>query len=287
MITYAVCILCIAMFVHQVYSDKVYKAALDAFCEFDTQNFFEKIQERQGEDFCQIVMPMMRWAGGLDKDLLVLVEESGAYYSDDELKAGEDQFYSALELEFRRFEIEVPPSATTQWKFDPRELNFQKMFTSSFSHADWEHLVFNLIFFFAFSVTAELLLGSFPFLILLLLSCVSTHYIYWYGAFGFDNSRPTLGLSAVVMTFMTMMAVIYPHKKVRVFYWLVFFVGIVRVPLLFLVALYVGMDIYSISRIEDNSNVNYLSHIGGAATGALMAMGYLILSWAREVRHGH
>lgn len=272
------------MFVHQVYSEKVYTAALDDFCEFDTQNYFEEIQSRQDEYFCQNVLPLMRWAGGLDKELLVLSEVAGAHYSEDELKASEDKYYAALELEYRRFEKEVAPSATAEWRFDPRELNVHKMFTASFSHTDWEHLVFNLVFFFAFSVTAELMLGSVPFLILLLLSCISTKYVYWYGAFGFDNSRPTLGLSAVVMTFMTMMAVIYPHKKVRVFYWLIFLVGIVRVPLLLLVAFYVGTDIYSITRLEDDSNVNYLSHIGGAATGALMAMGYLVLSWGREAK---
>lgn len=280
-LTYLVCAICIAMFIHQEYSHRVYSESLDEFCEAGGNDIFSNIAEVQDKNFCQNLFTNIRLSDDSNVQLSTIAKKIAFIKNKDQLEVSSDQIFSALSVEYVRFEKSVPIDVTTEWWFDPKNINYKRMITSSFSHGDWEHLAFNLIFFFAFSVSAELLLGSVVFFGVLLISCITTSFLYSYGAFGFDNSLPTLGLSGVVTTMMAMMAVIFPHKQVRVFYWLIVFGGVFRVPLLLLSVFYIGMDIYGMTKLVEGSNVDYLSHLGGAATGAVVAVFYLLFNWSR------
>jgi membrane associated rhomboid family serine protease len=276
-----VCVICVAMFIHQEYSCKAYSVALDEFCEEEGDGLFSEILAAQEEGFCQKLFSHVRISAKPIAALSDISKNIAVVDNEGQETPSAEQILNTLKIEYARFEKSVPVDVTTQWWFEPQNLDYKRMITSSLSHADWEHLAFNLVFFFAFSVSAELLLGSMVFLAVLLLSCITTSLLYSFGAFGFDSSLPTLGLSGVVTTMMAMMAVIFPHKHVRVFYWFIVLAGVFRMPLLILAAFYIGMDIYGMAKIVEDSNVNYLSHLGGAATGAVVAALYLLFNWSR------
>jgi hypothetical protein len=83
------------------------------------------------------------------------------------------------------------------------------------------------------------------------------------------------------MANMAAIAVLFPHKMVRIFYWLIFFIGVVRAPLLLLVGTYVAVDVYGLRWLQQESSVGYLSHVVGAATGSVAALLFLIFGAKR------
>ena len=177
----------------------------------------------------------------------------------------------------------IPPHATQQWMYLPQSPSLTRMFTSAFAHGGWQHLVMNLVFFLVFASAVELALGRVVFVLIFAAACILPSLAYSAGLFGADNSRPSLGLSAVVMAYMAAIALLFPHRMVRVFYWFIFLIGVFRVPLLLLVATYVGLDLYGLRWLQASSNVGYLSHLVGAATGCVAAILYLVFR-AKQLR---
>ncbi|MFL0798617.1 MAG: rhomboid family intramembrane serine protease [Cellvibrionaceae bacterium] len=180
----------------------------------------------------------------------------------------------------------VADEVTVSLMYYPQEYGIKRMFSSAFSHADWEHLIFNLVFFLAFSIAVELSLGSFLFAVFIAFTCVVKSLVYSYGGFGLNNSLPSLGLSGVVFGVMAFSALVYPLKFSRCFYWIIIVMGVVRVPALLLVGAYIGVNYYDVLGGSE-TNTNYLAHLGGAAAGFLAAIFYILVkALKRMFRNG-
>ena len=65
-----------------------------------------------------------------------------------------------LELAYDDFKSSVKPSLTERLAYDPASYNVWHMVTAAFAHASWIHIIGNLMFFFAFGVTVEIVIGS-------------------------------------------------------------------------------------------------------------------------------
>lgn len=282
-VTISICILCIGVFIHQMQSHMVYNSSLKLFCENDFNESDNKLifpifsEDTQSSCFAffQIISMDTNPAGKLENTIDML-KDMGVH---TEFEITEEVLEARLISSFKSFQNKVPVNVTTLLWYNPRDLDIRRMVTSTFSHADWTHLVFNLIFFYAFAVSAELLVGSAFFSFIVFSTCLTTGIIYSSGTFGLQNEAPTLGLSGVVIAIMAMMGTIFPHKFVRCFYWFIFVIGAFRIPLLFLVLIYVGLDIYGLKTVSEDTNVDYLSHLGGAATGCFYALLYLLFRW--------
>lgn len=118
---------------------------------------------------------------------------------------------------YRAFAAEAPPLYSAYLWHDRPSWNLWRMLTSSIAHASWDHVIFNLLFFFAFAAAVELVIGP-----VLFLACF---VLLAFGIGGFDNiispwaddPGPTLGLSGVVMGMMTLAMYLIPRAKVRFF----------------------------------------------------------------------
>jgi membrane associated rhomboid family serine protease len=109
---------------------------------------------------------------------------------------------------------------------------------------------------------------------------VSTSLAYSYSVAGTADAVPTLGLSGVVMGMIGFVAVVMPTLGIRCFFWFLLFVRRFSLPSLLLAAWFVGWDIYELHTQDPDSNTNYIAHVSGAATGALI--GLVFRFWRRD-----
>lgn len=200
------------------------------------------------------------------------------HHEDFARRAGEE-IARRYEKLYRAFVGEAPPFYTARLWHDRPSWNLWRMLTSSVAHASWDHVIFNLFFFFAFASIVELVIGP-----VLFLACF---VLLAFGIGGFDNiiSRwtddpgPTLGLSGIVSGMMGLAAYFVPRVKIRFFFWFIISIGFVALPLWFVGLWYVGWDLYYQLRSTWHY-VNYVAHLSGAAFG--LALG---LAFFRTKRH--
>jgi len=156
--------------------------------------------------------------------------------------------------------------------------NVWRWITGQLSHADWEHIFFNLLFFVTVAIGVEALIGPvyFGLVILGLLFGVSlTDNLVHLNA---PNIHRSVGFSGVVSGIMAMFAVLLPLARVRFFYWFFAIVGSVSFPGLVVVAWFVGWDMWYLASNVHNG-VSYLAHVAGALWGAAFA---LLFFWKRR-----
>lgn len=181
-----------------------------------------------------------------------------------------------LVSEVTRFQLIVPGSITAEMWFDPKSPSEINYFTSAISHADWQHLVFNLVFFFAFSLAVEQTLGSLLYLLFSAATCVVVALEYQYNFLGVGSTLPLLGLSGVISALMGFVLCVYPMSKAYVWCWLLVFVKTLRLPIFLLVPFYIALDIYGLFLDDGLDNISYESHLSGFAIGVVCAFLYLI-----------
>jgi hypothetical protein len=63
-----------------------------------------------------------------------------------------------IERQYERYRASAPVELTAA-SYVPSTFDPWTMITSSFAHADWSHVIFNVLFFVAFAATVEICLG--------------------------------------------------------------------------------------------------------------------------------
>lgn len=183
-----------------------------------------------------------------------------------------------LRTGYERFERAVPLNLTDELQYDPLQLKIKQMVTAVFSHGSWTHLIFNLVFFYAFAASVEIIVGSLSFMFIILAMAVSTGLAYSYSVAGTPEAAlPTVGLSGIVMGMMALLAVMAPKVKIRCFFWFLFFVRFFSLPALLLAAWYIGGDLYNMSTDDGSAGINFVAHVSGAASGALIGLLYWLI----------
>ena len=153
------------------------------------------------------------------------------------------------------------------------------MITSSFSHGDWGHIIFNLIFFVAFATTVETIVGPVAFVLFIFISSLVIGVTDSIVSELLDNHHRTLGLSGVVMGVMGLFAYLLPRGKIRCYYWFFVVFGSVAVPGWILAGWYIGGDIYQLFASDNHGAINVLAHVAGGVSGFLY--GFFFLKGAR------
>ncbi len=256
---------CLLIFALQVYSERQYEKRVINYCEHELKSevvpIFKKVVSAGLFGGCADFM--------IDWDMNPENRNLDYFSYKAQITQLEQQ---VLSDELKRYSTVVPNvPLTVEWWHDPLNSEVTQYITSSFLHADWEHLLFNLMFFFVFSLIIEQLLGSVIYLVFFAFCCVTTGIAYESDLFGVHSHLPTLGLSGVVMGLMALSACIYPRKKIAVLLWFLIIVTTIRVPVILLVSFYVLSDIYGIAYLMNDSNVNYVAHLAGSITGLAFA----------------
>jgi membrane associated rhomboid family serine protease len=279
-LTLLICILCALVYWQQYSVDRQYVQALKRFCLEDLSQrelaWLNRVPAERRDSKCGFLLESIRETGDAGSE----IERLAALTRPIKLFTSEQENRKHVETQlteiYRKFERDVPEPLTRDLVYDPHDLNVIKMFTATFSHGSLLHLVGNLLFFYIFGAAVEMALGSLVLLGFVVVTTLGTSLAYSYSMSGVEGALPTLGMSGVVMAAVAALGVMMPAVRIRCFFWFFVFFRVYRIPALVLAVWYVGWDIYEINRLGDNSYVNYVAHLSGAAMGAALGLYYLV-----------
>jgi len=141
--------------------------------------------------------------------------------------------------------IHLLAPASPSLMYFPDTWNPVTMLTASIAHADWGHIIFNLIFFYAFSPMLEMAIASAKRYVLTLLAVAFvTHITYSLFSLITGEYIPTLGLSGVVFGVIGFSAYIIPRARIVTFVWVLVFARNVYIPAWVLAAWFISWNIW-------------------------------------------
>ncbi len=283
-VTVFICLLCLFVYWEQYTTDKQHSDAVAAFCSETLDTNTLTIHRRIGERFpgigCQLIYKTLRDTESPAerlREIIDSIEPLGLFTPINEDRA---YMYGLVAERFKRYQLQVPAPLTAKLAYDPANPDIRRMLTSTFSHGDVIHLLGNLLFFFIFAASVELVVGNLLFAGFIAFATVGTSLGYSYATLGVAQALPTVGLSGVVMAALAALGVIVPRAQIRCFFWFLLMFRVFRLPVWLLALWYIGWDLFELNRLGATTYVNYASHISGAVLGVLF--GLICLVFARE-----
>jgi membrane associated rhomboid family serine protease len=153
--------------------------------------------------------------------------------------------------------------------------------TYMFIHADWMHLLANMLFLWVFGDNVEDAFGHFGYLVFYLFCGVAAalaHTLFYP-----DSRMPLIGASGAVAGVLAAYLVLFPHARV----WILLFLRLpLRIPALWVLLGWLAFQVASLAlsdMSQDGVSVAWWAHIGGFAAGA--AVTWAIRSRLRERLH--
>lgn len=155
--------------------------------------------------------------------------------------------------------------------YDLAPMGVVQLFTSMFIHADFFHVLGNLIVLLAFALPFEERIGHRPFLLLYLgaglIGALAQVGAYW------GDPMLLMGASGAVFGIIGAFAAAYPRLVVPLPLPLMVVMIFVRMRVIVGAAIFGALQLLYLATISPFDNTAYMAHIGGLAGG-------LILSWA-------
>jgi membrane associated rhomboid family serine protease len=145
---------------------------------------------------------------------------------------------------------------------------YANLFTYAFLHADWMHLLSNMLFLWVFGDNIEDALGHVKFL-LFYLACAALAALV-HIAFNIDSTGPLIGASGAVAGVMGAYILLYPHARVYVLFRIVIPIPL-PVPAMWMLGVWIATQIFFVL-IGSEDPVSWWAHLGGVAAGALLAI---------------
>lgn len=157
----------------------------------------------------------------------------------------------------------------TGFYLQPDNPKIYQFFTSMFLHADIYHLLGNMLFLWVFGNNVEDRLGK-------------VGYVFFYLAAGvfadighlLTSAAPVLGASGAIAGVTGMFLALFPHTRIRIFYFF-FFIGMFEVPAMLIVMFYFLKDLLFWGG-GLGGNVAYTAHLAGNAAGFAVGMTLLL-----------
>lgn len=273
--TLLIIVVCIVVYWQQYNSHKQHVLKANRYChslESETQTVLQNITNKtQPAKYCYEFFQEIQLSQVTDSltEIVKQARPTGLYPNKEQDFAY--QYHRALTA-FTGFKEAVPANLTDKLVYKPGSTDIGAMLTSTVSHGSVAHLVGNLLFFYIFAASVELVLGSLVFAALALTFSVGTSLAYGYVASASGVDIPTIGLSGVVMAMIALLATMMPQAKIRCFFWLLVIVKIIRIPAIVLALWYIGWDFYEYYQLGLSSPINYVAHVAGALMGLLIGL---------------
>jgi len=159
--------------------------------------------------------------------------------------------------------------------------------TYSFLHGSASHVIFNMLFLYLTGAVVEDVFGGIFLLILYMASGFAaglTHVL-----FNMNAALPCIGASGSVAGLMGAFLLRFYKVKIHFLYFLfvvfAFFRGVIALPAFFVLPIWFLIQlIYGISELGLYSNIAYMAHVGGFASGlVIMAIGMLMFAKKQTV----
>ena len=287
-LTILVGLLCIGVFVAQSNSERALKDAAVAHCDQEEgRGFRQALQRVAGSNdpqTCVALMLALANSGDERAALGRIVEQlgTGSRLGEQSLATYYEQ---SLLDSYRTFRRSTPGNLTARLAYPPESWNPLRMLSAAVAHGSWSHLIGNLIFFYAFAATVEMLLGPLLYLGVLVILALGTHSVYSLAMMNSTLALPTVGLSGVVMGMIALFVYFLPQARIRCILWLIFFWYRFALPAWLLATWYVGWDLYAIFTADGKGGVNLVAHLSGAALGLLLGATFFRQKrhWAQEL----
>jgi membrane associated rhomboid family serine protease len=154
-----------------------------------------------------------------------------------------------------------------RWGTVPSELNPVSLVTSAFLHADFFHILFNMVFLWVFGDNIEDRLGHLPYLGFYIGGAVCADLIYAVANAG--SSMPAIGASGAVAAVLGAYAIMLPKIKVRILYIIWYRAGVFAVSAVYAIGFWAVLQViyYVALEAEGSGGVAYSAHIGGFGYG--------------------
>ena len=286
-LTIVVSLLCIAVFTAQWNNMRARDHAALAHCKNETaRGFQEALRRVTGSDdvhTCATLMLNLADAKDERAELLRTEEDVGSRLRASDRRIAE--YYEQLLLDsYASFRLTVPGDLSARLAYPPDSWNPLRMLSATVAHASWGHLASNLLFFYAFAATIEILLGPLLYLAVLTMLALGTHIAYSMATLHNADALPTVGLSGVVMGMIALLVYFIPRARISCVLWIVVFFRRFSVPAWLLASCFIGLDLYTMLSGEQ-TGVNLVGHLSGAALG--FGIGATVFRrkrhWAREL----
>lgn len=269
-LTVLVCLVCFGVFMKQASDWRDFGNAVQRYCMKPQSRLTEMVMTRvdaiRNAEGCGQVMYMLSVSDDETKEIADIVSGlrplSGFNPEDSR-----EYVTQMLTDELRYFRSIVPDDPDHNFAYFTGSWNAWHMITSSFAHGGWGHIIFNLIFFFAFATTVEAIVGPVAFIAFIFVNSLIIGVTDSVVSTLIDRHHWTLGLSGVVMGMMGLYAYLLPRGKIRCYYWFIVIFGSVAVPGWILAAWYIGGDLYQLFSYDNHGGINVLAHVSGGVSG--------------------
>ena len=179
----------------------------------------------------------------------------------------EDENYANWHRQRTEFDRRQQSTSVERFGFRPAAPTVQALFGHMFLHGGFDHLLGNMAILFIVGIAVDEALGKRPFLAFYLLAGLGA------GVFDlvFNASRmaPGIGASGAISGVMAMFVVLYGLRKIRFFYWVLVYFDFIRAPALIVLPWWIANELYQYL-FNTESMVNYMAHLGGFVSGALL-----------------
>ncbi len=156
------------------------------------------------------------------------------------------------------------------WDGALRDGSLLRLFTALFLHADWAHLLGNVVFLLIFGLPGERAMGPWRFLILFLLGGALANMIAV--LFAGTPERLIIGASGAVSAVIGAYLALFPRARLGVVVPLGLFLEFVRAPASLLIGIWALLQIGFAYIGPAFGEVAWSAHIGGFAFGVLFAL---------------
>ncbi len=285
-LTVLVCAFCLAVFLHQISTWEDYEKAFTSFCSEPkgrlTEMLMVRIAEADTDSACFDVLLNIDTSQNPTETIQKMADSSKPLVG---LSREDSRLFvlDKLTEQYRLYQIRVPTYPDNEFAYYTGSWNPIAMVTSSFTHGSWTHIIFNLIFFYAFATTIEVLIGSMSFIAVIIAISIFSGVFSSMAAGLIGQHYATLGLSGVVMGMIGLYAYLLPSGTIRCYYWFIVIFGSVAVPAWALAVWYIGLDVYNLFANADNGVVDVMAHVTGGAAGYLYGVIFLRAK-RREIR---
>ena len=282
-LTALVCVACLLVWSGQLMDQHEYDIAVERYCDLPRSRIqeivFAEIHSKNDLIFCDDIPYILMHAQNRNSTMQQLISGLDTIAGYD---AAETRSYvrNMLQGDLRTYQQMVPPEPGDGLAYYTETWNPVTMVTSAFAHGGWAHIIFNLVFFFAFGTMVEMLIGRITYVALFLTVCFVCGIFTSVSAVANGEHVSSVGLSGVVMGMIGLSAFLLPRARVRCYYWFIVIFGSVAVPVWALALWYLGGDIYTLFAYDDYGAVNVMAHVSGGIAGYLFGMLFL-----KKARH--
>ena len=164
-----------------------------------------------------------------------------------------------------------------RWSLVPADIvagkHLETILTSMFLHEGWEHIIGNMVFFWAFAPEIEDSMGSGRFAFFYLLGGLAATFAQI--VVDPTSTIPNLGASGAIAAMMGAFLVTYPRDQIRTVVLFGWFARVTFIPAIVMVGLWFLTQVFSevgaLMSTSTGGGVAYMAHIGGFLFGALTA----------------